>query len=247
MDSFGEFLRRERELRHIELNEIAKATRIKKTYLEAIETDTYDELQGILFVRGFIRSYCNYIGLDPDEAVNYFQQFYDKKSEESNQPAKNEFCNRAGRRIIYVAILIGFAAVGIIIITIYYSGSKKINKHLLITGTTKTQPVTHQTVKVTRTTIVPVTSTGVSFARTFTPHTLLLKATEDTWVRLIPAKDGSSVQEALLKSGEQVLWKFTGTTILTVGNAAGLNIILDKKEISHRRIHAEVIRLKLPH
>jgi hypothetical protein len=76
-------------------------------------------------------------------------------------------------------------------------------------------------------------------------HTLLLKATENTWVRLVPNNEENAGQEALLKAGEQVLWKFTGTGMLTVGNAEGLTIILDTKKIQHNRIRAEVIRLRL--
>src|SRR5919201_6022768 len=68
-DGVGEFLRRERELRHISLDDVAEHTKISRRYLEAIEESRYDRLPGETFVRGFIRSYAKSVGLDPDDTL----------------------------------------------------------------------------------------------------------------------------------------------------------------------------------
>ncbi len=73
-DGVGEFLRRERELRHISLDDVAGRTKISRRYLEAIEESRYDRLPGETFVRGFIRSYAKSVGLDPDETMLVYNQ-----------------------------------------------------------------------------------------------------------------------------------------------------------------------------
>src|SRR5438128_5522747 len=70
--SFGEELRREREIRGISLKEIADATKISKRFLEAIERNDHRTLPAPVFTRGFIREYARYLGLNSDEIVNRY-------------------------------------------------------------------------------------------------------------------------------------------------------------------------------
>lgn len=254
MDSFGEFLRRERELRHIELNEISKITKIKKGYLQAIENDAYEELPDIAFVKGFIRAYCNYIGLDPEQTVNYFQQFYEETYHQTGQPQKKSIVPVVNRRTL-VAVVLGILAAGILAAGIYevskgrgsrYAEVNENNRRQTsITATTAILPTAPAATAITQTALSTITTTGNRFTLTARLHTLLLKATENTWVKLVPNNEGSAGQEALLKPGDRVVWKFTGTAMLIIGNAEGLNVQLDNKEIQHTRVRAEVIHLQL--
>ncbi|HUP25639.1 MAG TPA: helix-turn-helix domain-containing protein [Thermoanaerobaculia bacterium] len=70
--SFGAWLRRQREVREISLREIAESSRISLRYLEAFEQDRFDLLPAPLFAKGFLREYAKFVGLDPDEVVNYY-------------------------------------------------------------------------------------------------------------------------------------------------------------------------------
>jgi cytoskeleton protein RodZ len=65
-DSFGEHLRREREMRGVTLEEISAATRIGTRFLDALETEHWDRLPGGVFNRGFVRSTSQFLGLDPE-------------------------------------------------------------------------------------------------------------------------------------------------------------------------------------
>src|SRR5579871_523280 len=66
---FGEHLKRERELRGVSLDEISAATRIKTTFLEALESGRWEELPGGAFNRGFIRATSQFLGLDEDGMI----------------------------------------------------------------------------------------------------------------------------------------------------------------------------------
>src|SRR5713226_3361691 len=70
--SFGEELRREREIRGISLKEISDATKISKRFLEAIERNDHKTLPAPVFTRGFVREYARYLGLNAEEIVNRY-------------------------------------------------------------------------------------------------------------------------------------------------------------------------------
>jgi transcriptional regulator with XRE-family HTH domain len=70
--SFGEELRREREIRGISLKEIADATKISKRFLDALERNDHRTLPAPVFTRGFVREYSRYVGLNAEEMVNRY-------------------------------------------------------------------------------------------------------------------------------------------------------------------------------
>jgi cytoskeletal protein RodZ len=72
MASFGDELRRERELRGISLREVADATKISLRFLEALERNDFDCLHGGLYNRGIVRAYCEHIGVDAEAMVNAY-------------------------------------------------------------------------------------------------------------------------------------------------------------------------------
>jgi cytoskeleton protein RodZ len=67
--TFGENLKREREMRGVSLEEIAAATRIATRFLRAIESEQWDQLPGGVFNRGFVRAIARYLGLDEESIV----------------------------------------------------------------------------------------------------------------------------------------------------------------------------------
>jgi cytoskeleton protein RodZ len=67
--TFGDNLKREREMRGVSLDEISAATRIATRFLQAIENDQWDQLPGGVFNRGFVRAVAHYLGLDEENTV----------------------------------------------------------------------------------------------------------------------------------------------------------------------------------
>jgi cytoskeleton protein RodZ len=62
-------MQREREMRGIALEEIAKATKIGTRSLRALEEEDFDKLPGGIFNKGFVRAYAKYLGIDEEQAV----------------------------------------------------------------------------------------------------------------------------------------------------------------------------------
>jgi cytoskeleton protein RodZ len=73
MASFGENLRREREMRGVGLEEISSATKISVRLLEALEAEDFPKLPGGIFTRSFIRAYAKYLGLDEERILAEYQ------------------------------------------------------------------------------------------------------------------------------------------------------------------------------
>ena len=67
--TFGDNLKREREMRGVSLDEISAATRIATRFLHAIENEQWDQLPGGVFNRGFVRAVAHYLGLDEENIV----------------------------------------------------------------------------------------------------------------------------------------------------------------------------------
>ncbi len=74
MSTLGQELKREREMRGIPLQEIARQTKINLSYLMALEQDHLDLLPGEFFIKGTIRAYAKVVGLDEEQALNLYRR-----------------------------------------------------------------------------------------------------------------------------------------------------------------------------
>jgi len=92
MPSFGESMKRERELRQITLREISEATKINLRYLDALERNDFRHLPGGVFNKGFVRAFAQYIGIDPESMVTAYLQ------EEQSQQARVEERRKEAQR-----------------------------------------------------------------------------------------------------------------------------------------------------
>ncbi|OUU02248.1 MAG: hypothetical protein CBB92_02940 [Flammeovirgaceae bacterium TMED32] len=67
---FGEMLKGERQKSNLTLSEVSSLLRIRRYYLEAIENGNLDSIPGTTYAIGFIKSYSNYLGIDPEGYIN---------------------------------------------------------------------------------------------------------------------------------------------------------------------------------
>ena len=74
MAPLGQELKKQREARNISLDEMASSTKIVGRYLQALEEDRFDAMPGGFFVKGIIRTYAVYVGLDPDEVLARYRE-----------------------------------------------------------------------------------------------------------------------------------------------------------------------------
>ncbi|MCB8945517.1 MAG: helix-turn-helix domain-containing protein [Ardenticatenaceae bacterium] len=72
MDELGHILREARETKGYTLAEVQEQTRISLRFLEALEDGEYDALPTAVHVRGFLRNYARFLGLDPEPLLNRY-------------------------------------------------------------------------------------------------------------------------------------------------------------------------------
>jgi cytoskeleton protein RodZ len=72
----GRALRKARLRRGKSLEEASRETRVKPEYLRALEAESFGVLLGDVYVRGFLRSYARYLGLNPEKVVSAYERVY---------------------------------------------------------------------------------------------------------------------------------------------------------------------------
>ena len=72
VEDFGSYLKSERELRGVTLEELHSKTKIPSRYLQALENNQFDELPEEVFIRGYLRSISHVIGTQEDEVLSTY-------------------------------------------------------------------------------------------------------------------------------------------------------------------------------
>jgi len=78
MKTAGSIIREERIRRGISLEKAEGATRIRKKFLTAIEQDDYSVLPSLLYAKGFIKNYSEYLGLDSGTVLAFYRRQIDE-------------------------------------------------------------------------------------------------------------------------------------------------------------------------
>ena len=101
MSSFGigAKLRRGRGGKGLTIDDIARNTRIAPRFLEAIETDDYSSLPGLVFTRNFVRQYALTLQLDPDPLLAELPKQDESTAPLPNPPARPRSSYHRNRRL----------------------------------------------------------------------------------------------------------------------------------------------------
>lgn len=258
--SFGEEMRKEREIRGISLKEIADATKISKRYLEAIEKDNYGALPAPVFTRGFVREYARYLGLNPDEAVDRYVHFRQSLEEigaapkpprqpprdvaheplrEMRQETARESLRKiqsgdepqSQRRSYRGLILFLF------LLALFVAVAWGVQLFL----SSRRQPAQ------------PPGTTNESVARVLTPRpaappdrelVMRIRARENSWIEL--EADGRDVFNSELRRGEEQSFRARERFLFrTIGNARGIDVELDGVALPSLAERGRVVRNKV--
>jgi transcriptional regulator with XRE-family HTH domain len=120
----GECLKRKREEADISLRDISEKLKVKISYLENLEKGNYEELPPDVYVRGFVKSYAQLVGLDSEKMVNIYdrekkigdkiEKKYQKKEVLANKLTTKNFA------VITPKIITAFLSLLILFIVGYY-------------------------------------------------------------------------------------------------------------------------------
>ncbi|HCM82834.1 TPA: hypothetical protein DIS60_05730 [Patescibacteria group bacterium] len=74
MKSVGFILRDTRQKKGILLEDVEKATKIRRKFLEAIENDDYTLIPSLAYAKGFVKNYSEFLGLDSAVILAFFRR-----------------------------------------------------------------------------------------------------------------------------------------------------------------------------
>jgi cytoskeleton protein RodZ len=98
MPEIGETLREARMRRRIDMTEVETATKIRAKYLRALENEEWDLLPGPTFVKTFLRTYAEYLGLDSRMLTEEYRQRFERPSTQDLTPFSASLGRRGRRR-----------------------------------------------------------------------------------------------------------------------------------------------------
>jgi cytoskeleton protein RodZ len=120
MFEIGNSLREARLRQGLDFPEIEQATKIRPKYLRALEDEQFDILPGQTYVKGFLRSYAEYLGLDGQLYVDEYNSRYIHVDEETPLRARStSSLGRAGPRFESSVVLMALAAIAILTLLVF--------------------------------------------------------------------------------------------------------------------------------
>jgi cytoskeleton protein RodZ len=141
----GNSLREARLRQSLDFPEIEQGTKIRGKYLRALEDEQFDVLPAQTYVKGFLRSYAEYLGLDGQLYVDeYNSRFVVGEEEPQSRPRRSASPSRGVQvqsRVVLLTLL-GIVSVTALVIVAWTRGEPQTVTPVGL-GTTKS--VTHQT------------------------------------------------------------------------------------------------------
>ena len=114
MFEIGNSLREARLRQQLEFPELEQATKIRSRYLRALEDEQFEALPAETYVKGFLRAYAEYLGLDGQLYVDEYNSRYVVGEDEPVARPRRSTARRAERHVdsrVVVLTLAGIVAV----------------------------------------------------------------------------------------------------------------------------------------
>lgn len=228
MPTVGEILRAEREKQGLTVKDIEKATSIRGLYIQAIEDDKYDVLPGEVYLKGFMRNYASFLGLDAQHILDAYRASQPSQAApppapavtnpalapktEQNRSREGERRNSVGRwliALVVIAIVAGAAWAAMNFLNPSAPQPAKPPQAQVTPPQTPAQPAPPAAPQ------KPVTPAAA-------PIVVNAKYTASCWTQVVA--DGRELYEGIPRIGENMTWNATQSMTVRLGNAAGVEL-----------------------
>ncbi|WDH84551.1 helix-turn-helix domain-containing protein [Paenibacillus urinalis] len=122
MSELGQQLKEARLQKGLSLDDVQEMTKIRKRYLEAIESGDYKVLPGSFYVRAFIKTYAETVGLNPEELLEGHKKDVPAAEQEATmEPVMQKRSSRpqAERNNKWLSIVLPWTFLALILVLIY--------------------------------------------------------------------------------------------------------------------------------
>ena len=273
MESVASQLKSEREKRKIPLSRIAADTRISLRHLESLEEGRYSDLPGGMYNRAFLRAYCESLNLDQKDIMRRYEEEMRPPADKSPRlksriPRQNQPPQISP--VIIWSILLLISAAGIFfsrdyiasIFSPYFSRAETPSVRFDPPKTvspdppaSSAQPAAEQTgfsaanPENTPLSDVPPPAAALpagaaadaSLKDASVPFRMELVGTESCWISI--DSDGSPTIRKLIEPGEVQSFSASESFLVVVGNAGGIHLKINGKQLKPLGHSGEVRRI----
>ncbi len=234
MENIGEYLKEEREKKNITIEQISRDTKISKSVLYAIESESFEDLPGGFFNIGILRTYAKYIGVDDKKVVSEYKKRYENTPE---KPFLKEITKeRIGLHLNKKILIIAFLLIILIFAMFWFFGSSGIsNKDVIAIG--KTLKKTANTDTQIKKNIInkkedlkkTPAKEAISYKKQIKNKTLniVLYFNDQCWIEI--KKGGNIIVSRLFQQGEKYSASGIDFTV-KLGNPSAAKIIINGKK-----------------
>lgn len=229
MPALGERFRAAREARGLTLSEVAEQIRIRSVYLTAIEEENWPSIGAPVYVRGFLRTYARFLGLDPEEAVGEFNASGHVLAEPAAPSYGETPARRANRSLLPFIWVASVVAVLLIAYVAYNAFAPHDDRSATVATELMPSPSASPTALAGGPASVasPLPSAQAS-TLPVGPNTLEVRLSAPSWLRVVV--DGNVSMEGTFPAGTAKTFRGKNA-LLRVGNAAGVAVFVDGKPV----------------
>jgi cytoskeletal protein RodZ len=238
--SFGRYLKNIRLDKGINLKQVSLDTRIGIDNLLAIESEDHARLPAEVFVKGFIRSYAKSVGADADEAGRLYlssRRMFQETARVDADLIKSDI-NFWPRLLLSLGVLFCIMTLSVLITSFLQKRDVK-KEEFKPAAVTKIAPVVSAS-------LPEPAAAPVALPPAAAPEKLLLKivTVEKTWMKVII--DNQKSQEYSLNPGDRLELEALSGFNLLIGNAAGVYLNINDKDLPVSGNRGQVVTIKIP-
>jgi hypothetical protein len=199
----------------IDMSEVEARTKIRAKYLRAIENEEWDLLPGPVYVKSFLRTYGDFLGLDSRALIDEYKRRYERPSDGDNRPIAS--LSRERERAPRGPLLPPWALIGAVLVLVVVA--------LGVVGSLGTNK--------SKTPTLPATARGTAHRPTRAKHpaapvlpavpravTLQLVPTGQVYVCLVNGSGRVLIPGRIFAAGQVIPTMTAGKLLLTLGNAS---------------------------
>jgi transcriptional regulator with XRE-family HTH domain len=230
LEKIGNLLKEKREVKGLTLIDVSNSLCIRKSLINAIESGSWKMLPHEVYVRGYLKEYAHLLNVY-DEITDLLKQKEETiVSIEIPIQQKTESKRKQIPKRVFVYPLAFVLVIGFFILS-------QINKD---------QNVTTRIQYAERTSKNIIDNTGSDSQNLIDPsdaRKLMITCQERTWVSVVI--DDTEKKEFMLNPQDIIILNAKEKYDLLIGNAGGVKLILDGKDVQFTGISGEVKRIKL--
>jgi cytoskeleton protein RodZ len=240
--SIGTTLAQARESAGLSVDEVAHATRIRRTLLLGIESDDFSACGGDFYARGHIRTIATKLGVDPAPLLHEFDAARPQESPRTSDVFEPDLArperrgpNWSAAMAVALVLIVGFGVVQA------FTGGDGKDDDLRAGGPTATSSATSAAPSSSPS---PSESSGGAVAQA--PRTKVkvdVRATERSWVQ-VTTGTGQELYQGLMDVGMTRSFSDKRELRLVIGNAGGIELTVNGTDIGATGRRGQVARLQ---